>query len=60
MTSLDDQTPRQLEERTEKHFCVKCLSEIPSEEYLRNDFLCDKCAEVLEYPLKSTPEKVER
>ena len=57
VTSFDDQTPRHLRERTEKHYCVKCLSEIPVDEYLRNDFLCDKCAEAQEYPLQSTPEK---
>lgn len=31
-------------ERTGKHKCVRCLAEIPSEEYFRNDFFCDKCA----------------
>jgi hypothetical protein len=51
---------RQLKERTEKHRCVKCLSEVPAEEYLRNDFFCDKCAEEEEqYPLRSTPKKDE-
>jgi hypothetical protein len=53
----DAAPPRQLKERTEKHRCIKCLSEVPRDEYLRNDFLCDKCAEVEEFPLKSTPEK---
>jgi hypothetical protein len=38
---------------------VKCLAEIPSEEYLANDFLCDKCAESEEFPLKTTPGKDE-
>ena len=54
---MDDAPPRHLKERTEKHRCIKCLTEIPRDEYLRNDFLCDKCAEVEEYPLQSTPEK---
>jgi hypothetical protein len=57
---MDDAPPRQLKERTEKHRCIKCLSEVPRDEYLRNDFLCDKCAEVEEYPLQSTPGKDER
>jgi len=53
---MDDAPPRQLKEQTEKHRCVKCLSEVSREVYLRNDFLCDKCAELEEYPLQSTPE----
>ncbi len=57
---MDDAPPCQLKERTQKHRCVKCLAEVSSEEYLRNDFLCDKCAEAEEYPLQSTPEKDER
>jgi hypothetical protein len=57
VASFDDQTPRHLKERTESHYCVKCLSEIPVDEYLRNDFLCDNCAKAQEYPLQSTPEK---
>ena len=56
---IDDATPRQLKERTEKHFCVKCLLEIPLDEFLRNDFFCDKCAQIEEFPLQSTPEKDE-
>ena len=51
LSPMDDPTPRHLKERTEKHRCIKCLTEIPRDEYLRNDFLCDKCAEV------ETPEK---
>ena len=53
---MDDALPRQLKERTEKHRCIKCLSEVPRDEYLRNDFLCDKCAEEELYPLQSTPD----
>jgi len=48
VASFDDPTPRHLKERTEKHYCVKCLSEVSADEYLRNDFLCDKCADVAE------------
>ena len=54
---MDDSPSRHLKERTERHRCVKCLTEIPAEEYLRNDFVCDKCAEMEEFPLQSTPEK---
>lgn len=41
----DATTPRKLNERTEKHKCIKCLREVPSEEYFSNDFLCNECAE---------------
>jgi hypothetical protein len=56
---MDDAPPRHLKEQTEKHRCIKCLREVPREEYLRNDFLCDNCAARDEYPLKSTPTKDE-
>lgn len=48
--------PRKPGERTGKHYCVKCLAEVPAEEYLRNDHICDECAASDEYPLKSTPD----
>ncbi len=54
--AVDEGPPRQLKERTEKHRCVKCLTEIPAEEYFANDFVCDQCAAKEEYPLQSTPE----
>lgn len=53
---LDDPTPRELPERTGKHFCVRCLAQVPADEYLRNDHICDACAAKDEYPLASTPE----
>ena len=53
---MDDAPPRQLKERTEKHRCIQCLSEVTRDEYLRNDFVCDNCANREEYPLQSTPE----
>ncbi|HYS56234.1 MAG TPA: hypothetical protein VER58_20945 [Thermoanaerobaculia bacterium] len=57
---MDDAPPRQLKERTEKHRCIKCLSEVPREEYLRNDFLCDNCAQAEDdFPLQSTPKRDE-
>jgi hypothetical protein len=47
--------PRKLTQRTEKHYCVKCLAEVPAEEYFNNDFLCNKCTEKeAEYPLQTT------
>ena len=56
----DEPTPRQLDERTGRHRCVRCLAEVPAEEYLRNDHICDACAEDDEYPLKSTPDAKKR
>lgn len=53
---LDDFARRNLNERTGKHVCVRCLREVETEEYLRNDHLCDKCAADGDYPLASTPE----
>ena len=53
----DDPPPRELPERTGKHLCVKCLAQIPAEEYFRNDHICDACAASDEYPLASTPEE---
>lgn len=40
----DEPTPRNLPERTGKHYCVNCLREVPVDEYQRNDMLCDVCA----------------
>lgn len=54
--AVDDETPRQLAERTGKHYCVRCLTEVTGDVYLRNDFLCEACAVKGEYPLQSTPE----
>lgn|GEM_PF-1531898 len=52
---MDEELPRQRTERTGRHYCVKCLAEVPADEYLRNDHICDDCAAGDEYPLKSTP-----
>lgn len=52
----DDPPPRELPERTGKHYCTRCLAPVAAEEYFRNDHICDKCAATDEYPLKSTPE----
>jgi hypothetical protein len=52
-----DETPRHLRERTGRHLCVKCMAEVPAEEYFRNDHICDDCANDPEYPLKSTPDE---
>ena len=37
-------------ERTGRHKCTNCLREVTAEELLRNDFLCDACAQLDEYP----------
>jgi hypothetical protein len=52
----EDGTPRELPERTGRHVCVRCLAEVTSEVYLRNDHICEACTEREEYPLASTPE----
>ena len=51
-----DTAPRKLRERTGKHLCTLCLTEVDAETYFRNELLCDACAAKDEYPLKSTPE----
>jgi hypothetical protein len=43
----DEPTPRNLPEHTGKHYCVRCLQEVPADEYFGNDFLCDKCVQEL-------------
>ena len=53
---LDDAPRRKMNERTGRHVCVRCLSEVESEQYFRNDHLCDKCAAEGDYPLASTPQ----
>jgi hypothetical protein len=53
---VDEELVRKRTERTGKHYCIKCLAEVPAEEYFRNDHICDACAEGDEYPLKSTSE----
>ena len=40
----DEPPPRKLKERTGKHYCIRCLAEVPSEEYFANDHICAKCA----------------
>ncbi len=45
-----------MNERTGRHVCVRCLAEVATDEYLRNDHLCDACAADGDYPLASTPE----
>ena len=42
--------PRQLKEKSEKHYCVRCLREVERDEYFDNDFLCDSCADAKEKP----------
>jgi hypothetical protein len=52
----DDPIPRELPERTGRHYCVRCMAIVGAEEYQRNDHICDACAADEEYPLASTPE----
>jgi hypothetical protein len=51
----DDPPPRALPERTGRHLCVRCLAPIPADEYMRNDHICDACAEGEEYPAPAPP-----
>ena len=56
--TLPDEIPRKLSERTGVHRCVKCLREVPSEEFFRLDHLCGSCTVAEEeFPLASTPER---
>lgn len=57
---MSDQTPRGLGERTGKHLCVRCLTPVATHEYLKNDHICNACAESDEYPLASTPDAPEK
>ena len=52
----EDPLPRQPSERTGRHYCLKCLAEVPTEAYFHNEQVCDACAAKDEYPLESTPE----
>jgi len=48
---LDENTPRNLQPRTGKHKCIRCLAEVPEEVYFANDQVCDECAERFEREL---------
>jgi len=48
---VDEQTPRHLQVRTGKHRCIRCLAEVPEEEYFANDQVCDECGEKFEREL---------
>ena len=52
----DEPILRELPERTGRHYCIRCLAVVSSDEYQRNDYICDACAADDEYPLASTPE----
>jgi hypothetical protein len=56
----DEETPRQLQDRTGRHRCISCLADITAEEYFRNDFLCDQCASLDAYPFASTPDETKK
>ena len=51
----DEPVPRELPERTGRHYCIRCMAFVSAEEYQRNDHICDACAADDEYPLASTP-----
>jgi hypothetical protein len=48
---VDDTIPRNLQERTGKHRCIRCLAEIPADVYFANDQVCDDCADKFEKEL---------
>jgi hypothetical protein len=52
---MSDDPPRNLPERTGRHRCIRCLADVPADEYLRNDHLCNACAE--EGDLVAPPQK---
>jgi hypothetical protein len=54
---MQEETPRNLPERTGRHVCTQCLAIIGAEEFLRNDHLCDRCAAADQYSAASTPEE---
>lgn len=52
----DDEIPRGLPERTGRHRCVRCLSDVELNTWLGNDHHCDDCAEkAADFPFASTP-----
>lgn len=53
---MQDEAPRNKQERTGRHRCIRCLADTPADEFMRNDHLCDACAADGDYPLASTPE----
>ncbi len=54
----DERTPRNLPERTGRHYCVRCRVEVPSDVYFANDFECEECVQTDEaFPLASTPDE---
>ena len=56
----DDGPSKQLKERTGKHYCVRCLAEVPADVYLANDHICAECAEGDEYPPAGPPPVTDR
>ena len=48
---MDEGTPRNLQERTGRHRCIRCLAEIAADVYFANDQVCDECAEKFESEL---------
>jgi hypothetical protein len=54
---MQEETPRNLPERTGRHVCTQCLAVVRAEELLRNDHLCDRCAGADQYPAASGAEE---
>lgn len=48
---MDEETPRNLAERTGRHRCIRCLAEVVEDEYFANDQVCDACGEKFEREL---------
>jgi len=54
--TIDEEIPRNLSERTGRHFCTQCLREVSGEVFARYDHLCEECAAAVEeFPNASTP-----
>ena len=53
---MHEETPRHLPVRSGKHRCIRCLAEVPAEEYFANDQVCDECGERFEKELNPKDE----
>jgi hypothetical protein len=52
---FQEEVPKNLLERTGKHYCIHCLAETPAESYFRNDHVCDRCAAELDVEPQEDP-----
>jgi hypothetical protein len=53
---MQEETPRNLQERTGRHVCTHCLTLVSAEEFFRNDHLCDRCAALDEGAVAADPD----